>query len=96
MGRRTCPSYGCRTLALSKKEKQKMREEPVQTFPLPNEHELAYIYIKTELENEGIEVQRISIDDTITTNKEVPEKIKSRIREYAADKGITVKFLTSE
>ena len=73
-----------------------MREEPVQSFPLPNEYELAYIYIKTELEKVGIDVQRISIDDTITTDKEVPEEIKSRIREYAADKGITIKFKTSE
>jgi len=73
-----------------------MREEPVQSFPLPNEHELAYIYIKTELEIAGIEVQRISIDDTITTDKEVPEEIKSRIYEHAADKAITVKFITSE
>ncbi|HUV62712.1 MAG TPA: hypothetical protein VMW24_02380 [Sedimentisphaerales bacterium] len=70
-----------------------MREEPVQNFPLPNEHELAHIYIKSELENAGIEVQRISIDGTITTDKEVPEEIKSRLREYAADKGITVTFL---
>jgi len=73
-----------------------MIEEPVQSFPLLNEHELAYIYFKTELEIAGIEVQRISIDDTITTDKEVPEEIKSRIHEYAADKGITVKFITSE
>jgi hypothetical protein len=76
-------------------EKQKMRDEPYQSFPLPNEHELDYIYIKTELENEGIEVQRISIDDTINTNKKVPEEIKSHIREYAADKGITVAFKVS-
>lgn len=72
-----------------------MREEPDQGIPLPNEHELAYIYIKSELENEGIEVQRIGIDDTITTNKQVPEEIKLRIREYAADKGITVAFKVS-
>jgi len=76
-------------------EKQKMREEQVKTFPLPNEHELAYIYIKTEIENAGIEVQRISVDDTVTTDEEVPEEVKSRIREYAADKGITVKFEVS-
>lgn len=73
-----------------------MREEPDQGIPLPNEHELTYIYIKTELEKEGIEVQRISVDDTITTDKEVPEEIKSRIHEYAADKGIIIKFITSE
>jgi hypothetical protein len=73
-----------------------MIEEPVQSFPPPNELEIYYIYIKTELENAGIEVQRISIDDTITTDKEVPEEIKSRIYEYASDKGIIVKFTTSE
>ncbi len=73
-----------------------MREEQVKTFPLPNEHELAYIYIKTEIENVGIEVQRISIDDTVTTDKEIPEEVKSRIHEFAADKGIAVKFKTSE
>ena len=73
-----------------------MIEEPVQSFPPPNEPETFYIYIKTELENAGIEVQRISIDDTITTDKEVPEKIKSRISEFATDKGITIKFKISE
>lgn len=73
-----------------------MREEPDQGILLPTEHELAWIYIKAELESAGIEVQRISVDDTITTNKEVPEEIMSRIREYAADKGITLKFVTSE
>jgi len=72
-----------------------MREEPVQSFPLPNECELAYIFIKTELENAGIEVQRTSVDDTITTNKEVPEELKSRVCECAADKGITLKFRVS-
>ncbi len=69
-----------------------MSEELVRSFPLPNERELAYIFIKTELEKAGIEVQRISIDDTVTTNKEVPEKLASRLREFAADKGITATF----
>ena len=73
-----------------------MREEPVQSFPLPNEHELVHTYIKTELENEGIELQQINIDGIVTTNKKVPEEIMSRICQYAANKGITVKFLTSE
>ena len=72
-----------------------MIEEQVQNFPLPNEYKLFYINIKTELENKGIEVQRISIDDTIITNKEVPEDIKSKIREYADDKGIPIKFKVS-
>jgi len=73
-----------------------MREESVQNFPLPNEHELVHEYIKTELENEGIELQQINIDGTVTTNKKVPEETMLRIRQYAAYKGITVKFLTSE
>jgi hypothetical protein len=73
-----------------------MMEEPVQSFPLPNVYQLVHIHIKSELEEAGIELQRFSADDTITTDKEVPEKIKSRIREYAANKGITVKFETSE
>lgn len=73
-----------------------MREEPVQSFPPPNEHERDYIHIKTELEKEGIEVHRIAIDNTVTTDKEVPEKLQSRIREYAADKGINLTFVTSE
>jgi hypothetical protein len=73
-----------------------MIEDQVESFPPPNEHEGDYIYIKTEIENAGIEVQRISIDGTITTNKEVPEETKSRIREYAADKGINLTFVTSE
>jgi hypothetical protein len=79
-----------------KKETQEMTEEPVQSFPLPNVYELVHIYIKSELENAGIELQRISIDGSVTTNKEVPEETKSRLREYAADKGIIVKFLTSD
>jgi hypothetical protein len=73
-----------------------MREEPVQSFPLPNECEFAYIFIKTELENAGIEVLQIGGPDdtamTVTTNKEVQEEIKARIREFAADKGIAVTF----
>ena len=73
-----------------------MRKEPVESFALPNERELAYRYIKSELESNGIEVQRISIDDTITTDKEVPEKLMSHVREFAADKVIDVKFLTSD
>ena len=73
-----------------------MIEEPVQSFPLQNVYELVHIYIKSELENAGIELQRISANDTITTDEEVPEEIKSRIHEYATDKGITVKFKTSE
>jgi hypothetical protein len=76
-------------------EKQKMIEEPVQSFPLPNVYQLVHIYIKSELEDAGIEFQRFSADDTITTDKEVPEDVKSRIREYATDKGIIIKFEVS-
>jgi hypothetical protein len=85
-----------------KEGETEMIEEPIQSFPLPNQLELAHVYIKTELESAGIEVQRISIDHpapidcvVITTDREVPEEIKSRIREYAADKGITVRFEVS-
>ena len=42
-----------------------MIEESIHSFPPPNELETYYIYIKTEIENAGIEVQRISVDDTI-------------------------------
>lgn len=72
-----------------------MREEQFTSYSLPNEYELFYNYIKTVIEKEGIEVHRFSIDDTVTTNKEVPEEIKSRIREYAAYKGIPIKFEVS-
>ena len=72
-----------------------MMEEPIKEFPLPNEYDTYYIYIKTEIEKAGIEVQRISIDDTITTDKEVPEEIKSKIKDYANDKGIAIKFKVS-
>lgn len=79
-----------------------MIEEQVKSFPLPNEYELVHIGIKSELEREGIELQRIGIDGpvtidriVVTTDKEVPEKIMSRIREFAEDKGITVRFKVS-
>ncbi len=72
-----------------------MIEKPAQSFLPPNEYDTYYIYIKTEIEKAGIEVQRISIDDTITTDKEVPEEIKSKIKDYADDKGIAIKFKVS-
>jgi hypothetical protein len=85
------------------KEEQEMSEEQVKSFPLSNEYELIHIDIKTELEREGIELQRFGIDGpetidriVVTTDKEVPEEVKSRLREITADKGINVKFLTSD
>ena len=73
-----------------------MVEESINSFPSPIDPIRDWDYIKTEIEKHGIEVHRISADDTITTDKEVPEEIKSLIHEYATDKGITVKFKTSE
>lgn len=72
-----------------------MREEPDEGIALPNGDELAWIYIESEIEIAGIQVQQISADDTITTDREVPEEIMSRICEYAADKGITIRFRVS-
>ena len=73
-----------------------MNEENHSTFPLPNKSELFWIYAKTEIEETGIVVHGETIDDTITTDREVPEDIKKRIREHAVDKGIEVKFEVSK
>jgi hypothetical protein len=75
-----------------------MREEPPQSFPLPNDAELTHVYIESELKKAGINLQRISVDDkviTITTDKKIPKKTMSNIREDAAYHGFTTKFLTS-
>ncbi len=74
-----------------------MREESPQSFPRPeqNNAELVHVYVKSELEKAGIALQQISKDGSITTNKQVPEEIKSKILQFAAPKGITIKFLTS-
>ncbi len=72
-----------------------MIEDQNESFPLPNDRECIWRFIKSELEEAGFEVQRMSEDETITTDREVPESIKSRLREYAADKGITLKFRVS-
>ena len=72
-----------------------MREESAQSFPRQNYRELVGVYIESELKKEGIELQEISINGTVTTNKKVPEEIMSSIRQYGASKGITIKFLTS-
>jgi hypothetical protein len=84
---------------LKKKGEINMKEEPIP--PLPNKHELIHGDIESELRNKGIVLQEIgtgtdATTTTVTTDKEVPEETKSRIREYAADKGIAVRFLTSE
>lgn len=79
-----------------------MREESAQSFPRPeqNNAELVHIYVKSELEKAGITLQRIGIDSpnktcTVTTDIEVPEKIKSNICQFSDYKGIAIKFLTS-
>ncbi len=74
-----------------------MNEEPIQ-FPLPNPVDLISTYIESELTKAGITVQRIGtgITDkniTVTTDKEVPEEIKSSIRKYAEYKGFIIEFL---
>ena len=74
-----------------------MREESPQSFPRPeqNNAELVHIYIEGELKKAGITLQQFNIDGTVTTDMEVPEKIKSNICQYSAYKGITINFLTS-
>lgn len=75
-----------------------MREESPESFPLPNDPELIYAYIQPELRKAGINLQKFSKDGnviTVSTDMEVPEKIKSNICHCAACKGITIKFLTS-
>ena len=75
-----------------------MREESPQSFPLPNNVELIHVYVESELKKVGINLQRIGIDGnviTVTTDKKVPGKTMSNIREDAAYKDLTIKFLTS-
>ena len=76
-----------------------MNEEPNQ-FPLPNPVDLISADIGSELTKAGIKVQRIGTDITdknftVTTDKKVPEEIKSRIRKYAENYGFPIKFLTA-
>lgn len=75
-----------------------MTEESIQSFPRPeqNNTELVHIYIEGELKKAGIELQQINRSGAVTTDQRVPEETMSNIREYAASKGITIKFLTSE
>jgi len=72
-----------------------MTEESIPDFPQPNPYELVQVYIEGELKKAGIKLKQINIDGTVTTDKEVPEKIKSNIREYVENKGFTIKFLPS-
>jgi len=77
-----------------------MTEESIPDFPQPNPYKLVGVYIISELKKARITLQRINIDFlnntcTVTTDMEVPEKIKSNICQYPAYKGITIKFLTS-
>jgi len=76
-----------------------MREESPQSFPPPPTNtELEWVYIKSELEKVGINLQQFSRDGnviTVTTDKKVPEETMSNIREDAKYSGFTIKFLTS-
>jgi len=72
-----------------------MIEESIPDFPQPNPFELVKVYIEGELKKAGITLQQFNIDGNVTTDKKVPEEIMSSIRQYAASKGITIKFLTS-
>lgn len=75
-----------------------MREESHKSFQREDEAELIQVYIESELKEAGIVLQQINIDGTVitvTTDKNVPEKTMSNIRQYAASKGISIKFLTS-
>ncbi len=75
-----------------------MNEESPQ-FPLPNPILLIGIVIMSDLIKAGITVQQYGGDDlkknfTVTTDKEVPEEIKTSIRKYAEYYGFTIEFLT--
>lgn len=75
-----------------------MNEEPNQ-FPLPNPFDLILVDIESELTKEGITLQKHSVDElkkiiTVPTDKEVSEKGKSRIREYAKSYDYNIEFLT--
>ncbi len=75
-----------------------MNEEPNQ-FPLPNPVELIQTNIESELTKAGITIQRIGAgitekNFTVTTDKEVPEEIKSSIRKYAENYDFIIEFLT--
>ena len=74
-----------------------MTEESPQAFPEPHAAELIHVYIKSELEKAGIDLQKIGIIDrtvTVTTDTKVPEEIISSMREHVGPKGFTINFLT--
>lgn len=72
-------------------------------FPKPtdNDDELVHVYIKSELDKVGININRIGTDSTdrtvvtVITDKDVPKTTKSNTRLYAADKGMTIDFQTA-
>ena len=72
-----------------------MIEDSIPDFSQPNPYELIQVYIEGELKKPGIKLQQINMMGTVTTDKEVPEEIKSSICRHAASKGITIEFLTS-
>lgn len=61
-----------------------------------NNARLIDAYIEGELRKEGINIHRISIDGTVITDEEVPEAVMSKIRQYAKNRGTTIKFQTSD
>ena len=68
-------------------------------IPIPNPIELIGITILTVLMKAGIPVRQYGGDSlksnfTVTTDKEVPEEIKSSISEYAKAYGFTIEFKT--
>jgi len=72
-------------------------------FPKPtdNDDELVHVYIQSELDKVGININRIGTDSTdrtvvtVITDKDVPKATKSNTRLYAADKGRTIEFQTA-
>ena len=75
-----------------------MNEESPQ-FAQPRAVDLIGIIIMTDLIKAGITVQQYGIEIpnknfSVTTDKEVPEEIKSSIRKYAENYDFTIKFLT--
>jgi len=62
-----------------------------------NDIHLVHMIIKSDLQQAGISLKRIGFDFkyskyNVTTDKNIPEKIKSRICQYAKDKGMTIHF----
>jgi len=62
---------------------------------------LVHVMIESELQQVGISLQRSEVDTDfknylVTTDKKVPDEVISKICQYAAYKGMAVKFRTSE